>query len=246
MKILLVLLLICSPVAAANCLPENPDYSARVSYINDGDTFELNDGRRVRFIGINAPEIGRDGQPSEPYAQTAYKALKNLLQHSQDVILQYGHSKKDRYNRILAHVFLADGTNISEWLLHQGLALRIAIPPNLWGQDCYARAEQQAREQKRGLWSQPITKAGQLNQTIKGFHYVEGEIRRIGHSKKSIWLNFNGPLSIRIARKDIENFHNIDFNQLKNRRVRVRGWAYNYKKENIIRLRHSSMLEIMK
>ena len=80
----------------------------------------------------------------------------------------------------------------------------------------------------------------------KGFRYVEGRIRRIGHSKKSIWLNFDGPLSIRSARKDLANFKQINFDQLKDQRIRVRGWVYHYKKDNIIRLGHSSMLEIMK
>ena len=246
MKTLLVLLLICSTVATADCPPQTLKHTAHVSYINDGDTLELRDGRRIRFIGINTPETGRDGRPSEPYAEVAHSALKNLLQHSKPVILQYGRKQKDHYGRTLAHVFLADGTNISEWLLQQGLALRIAVPPNLWAQDCYARAELQARQQKRGLWSKPVLQAQQLGKNVKGFHHVEGQLRRIGHSRKSIWLNFKGPLSLRIARKDLHNFQNINFEQLKNQRVRVRGWVYNYKNENIIRLRHSSMLEIMK
>jgi len=243
-----VLLLVFSiQTSQATCLAIQHDLVSFVENTYDGDTFTLNDKTRVRFIGINTPELGRNGKPDQAYARQATDALIQLLAKSSNkVILQYGKKAKDHYKRRLAHVFLADGTNVSEQLLLKGLAYRVAVPPNLWAQDCYLKAENKARESKIGLWSRAITQSTQLPLNSKGFYYVEGEIYRIGHSKKSIWLNLKGNLSVRVARKDLHYFKGISFEQLQNKQIRVRGWLHNYKNENILRLRHSSMLEIMK
>ena len=241
------LLLTCINFSEAACPPERHDRVAVVRRVYDGDTLTLTDNTRIRFIGINTPELGRNGKPDQAFAKQATDALLHLLAKSSNkVILQYGKQEKDRYKRHLAHVFLADGTNVSETLLKTGLAYRIAIPPNLWSQDCYKKAEFEARKLKLGLWGNTITQAEHLPPNSKGFHFVEGKVGRIGHSKKSVWINFKGPLSIRIARSDLDLFKQFNLDQLKNRHLRVRGWVHNYKGENIMRLRHSSMLEIMK
>jgi len=243
----LFLLLFCIQTSQASCPALRHDLVSRVAHTYDGDTFTLEDNTRVRFIGINTPELGRNGKPDQAYAKQATNTLIQLLAKSSNkVILQYGEKAKDHYKRRLAHVFLADGTNVSEQLLLKGLAYRIAVPPNLWAQDCYLKAENKARESKIGLWSRDITQSTQLPLNSKGFQYVEGEIYRIGHSRKSIWLNLNGNLSVRIALKDLHYFKDINIEQLQNKQIRVRGWVHNYKKENILRLRHSSMLEIVK
>ena len=244
---LFILLFIFSSAALAKCPPAQHDATSRVTKITDGDTLTLSDGSRVRFIGINTPEIGRRGNKSQLFAQAAADELQRLVNSSNNkIILQYGQQRNDHYKRLLAHVFLSDGTNVSEALLLKGLAYRVAVPPNLWAQDCYQIAENTARQLKIGLWSRPALPAQQLAPQTKGFYYIEGAIRRVGHSKKSVWLNFDGPLSIRIARTDLPGFQSIDFDQLLRKQIRVRGWVHHYKGENIMRLRHSSMLEIMK
>lgn len=246
-KYFLLLLLTSINISLADCPPARNDFSSGVLKIYDGDTFTLTNNERVRFIGINTPELGRNGKPDQLFAQQAKKMLVRLLSTSSNkVILQYGKQAKDHYKRSLAHVFLPDGTNVSEKLLRQGLAYRVAFPPNLWAQDCYQKAENTARKLGLGVWSRPVKQTEQLPLNSKGFHYIEGEIVRVGHSKKSVWLNFKGNLSVRIARNDLKNFKHINFDELKNKRLRVRGWIHTYKNENILRLRHSSMLEIMK
>ncbi|MGB8145070.1 MAG: hypothetical protein WCF05_07865, partial [Chromatiaceae bacterium] len=52
---------------------------ARVTQVIDGDTLELADDTRVRLIGINTPEKGRDGKPDDPGARQASAALRDLL-----------------------------------------------------------------------------------------------------------------------------------------------------------------------
>ncbi len=246
-KMLFVAIILClSTTVPAACPPQRNDLNARVDFVLDGDTVRLVDGTHVRLIGINTPEMGRN-RPAEPFAEQASQALKTLLrQTGNKVILQYGVERFDHYGRTLAHVFLSNGLNVSEVLAKKGLALRIAIPPNLWGQDCYRQAEDDARNKRLGLWSIPVIHAPDLPHMSKGFFLIQGRIKRIGKSRKSIWLNFDGNLSIRVARKDLAAFDNVNLTALRNHYLRVRGWVHNYRGENIMRLRHSSMLEIMK
>lgn len=231
----------------ADCTARHIDRPATVARVYDGDTFELTDGTRIRFIGINTPEMARDERPAEPYANQAYQAVVTLLrQHDEQVLLQYGTELHDHYGRTLAHVFLPDGTNLSEWLLLQGLATRIAIPPNLWGQDCYARAEAAARRKGMALWPDVITPSRSVRVGSRGYYVIEGKVERIGHSRKSIWLNLPGAVAIRIARKDLDNFSNIAVDSLQNHTVRARGWIFPGKNQSTLRIRHSAMLEIVK
>ena len=109
----------------------------------DGDTLELTDGRRVRLIGINAPEIGRQGKPSEPFARAAEARLQALTQGA--LYLAPGKESRDRYGRTLGHLFDAAGHNLEAQLLAEGLGFAIGVPPNLTLVVCHLEAEQRAR-----------------------------------------------------------------------------------------------------
>jgi endonuclease YncB( thermonuclease family) len=233
--------------AQANCQAQRFDLRTTVGRVLDGDTIELSDRRRIRLIGINAPEFARRGQPAEAFAAQARDTLSALLSKSgQRIALRYGADPQDRYGRTLAHIFLPDGTNLAQQLILKGLAVRIAFPPNMWAQDCYKLAESHARRQQRGLWQHIVTAADALPADSKGFHIIEGTIERVGFSKKSVWLNFKGRFAARIARKELRHFRDIDFKKLTGRTLQVRGWVYGNKNRRLMRLRHSSMLDIMK
>ncbi len=79
----------------------------------DGDTCRLEDGRRVRYLGINAPEEG------DPHANEATLA-NNRLVGGKTVRLEFHRSRQDKYGRLLAYVFV-DDTFVNETLLRQGL-----------------------------------------------------------------------------------------------------------------------------
>jgi len=244
---ILLAVLLWLPVSHASCPPAHRDKSAQVSLINDGDTLETTDGARIRFIGINTPEIGRHGKASEPYAEQASRLLRELIARSGNrIVIQYGPMRHDHYHRTLAHVFLPDGRNLLEILLKKGLAYRILFMPNDWGQNCYKRAEHYARLRKLGVWSVQPRQPDSLPEKARGFFLIQGLITRVGHSKKSVWLNFNGNFAVRIARRDLHYFNDINLDQLKHRRIEVRGWVHPYKGQNILRLRHSSMMQIVK
>ena len=84
-----------------------------VKWINDGDTVVLSDGRHVRYIGINAPEIAHDNQKAEAFGYEA-KQYNQSLVRSKKVRLEFDKEKYDRYGRLLAYIFLLDGTFINE------------------------------------------------------------------------------------------------------------------------------------
>lgn len=108
----------CPPLWAVplDCGPGKIDEYVTIRQVIDGDTVTLSDGRNLRLIGINTPEIGYDGQASEPYAESAREALKRRLWRRR-VGLIHGQQGVDKYQRWLAHVFLSDDTNVQEWLL---------------------------------------------------------------------------------------------------------------------------------
>jgi len=236
-----------SPESHAACPQQKIDLQTRVVRVVDGDTIDIIGGKRIRLIGINTPEIGYRGKSSEPFAAEAKHAMSDMLNSSTYRIkLQFGRQHYDRYGRILAHAFLADGRNIAEQLLRQGLAVRVAFPPNLWGQDCYHRSERQARRVKKGLWRDNITLVEQLQPGQRGFHIIKGKVARIGQSSKSIWLNLADHFAVRIARRDLGQFQSVDPRQLLHKTLLVRGWIVGKKNKSIMHLRHSSMLEIVK
>lgn len=124
---------------------------AAVRRVVDGDTLELADGRLVRLIGVNAPEIDHEARLAEPLALEARDAVRRLLPPA-GVRLEFDVERKDRHGRTLAYVFLPDGRMLNEWLLREGLAHCLPTAPNLKYDDRLLRAQRAALQEKKGLW----------------------------------------------------------------------------------------------
>lgn len=234
--------------AMALCPAEHVDEQVRISKIYDGDTVKLVDGRKVRFIGINAPEIGHDGKPSDPFAQRARQRLIQIVDENPVIGLRYGQDRKDRYGRLLAHPYLRDGSCISALLLDDGLAAHIVVPPNTWNARCYGEMERRARRSGKGIW-QSRRFSPQESRTLavstRGFHLVRGEVIDVGKSRKSMWLNLEGNVAIRIPRNALDYFTDYRLASLEGKRVVVRGWVNYHRKKLVITIRHPAALEII-
>ena len=233
----------------ASCKVDRFDLSSTVKFVYDGDTIRLKTGERVRLIGINTPELGHNDQKPQPYSWEAKKQLIQLLrQHDNRVKLRYDVQKKDKYNRLLAHLYLNDGVSVSEWLLEKGLATTLTVPPNTWQYSCYMAAEKRARVAKRGIWSlsiyQPV-ESSTLQGDQKGFRLVRGKVVRVGHSKKSVWLNLTGKMALLINRKDLHYFQKLNPDSLTGKTIIARGWLYSNKGEVRMQIRHPAALEIV-
>jgi endonuclease YncB( thermonuclease family) len=246
--VLLLSLATANPSHANPCSAEHTSERVQVVYVTDGDTVKLTDGRRLRLIGINTPEISHDGSPSHPLAMQARSALVALLdRHNRTLNLQYGRQPRDHYGRMLAHAFLDDGTNVSARLLDQGLATALVVPPNTWERDCYATIETAARKQQRGLWALPgyqVIDSTALPADTRGFHIVRGRINAIRNSRHGIWLDLEGPLVIRIDRKDLVNFKPDFPDSHKGKTVEVRGWIKADRNGLRVNVRHPAALVV--
>jgi len=240
-----------SPWALAQADPcQHPpaNESVTVNYVHDGDTFDLSDGRKIRLIGINTPELARDGKPAEPYADEAKRrAMHYVPRHSRIEIL-YGPERHDRYGRLLVHVFLPDGRNLNRLLVEEGLAQAIVVPPNTSLLECYWQADRTARDHRRGLWELPYfqpLRAASLSGKEQGFHLLRGRVRHVGESRKSWWLDLDGPVSLRIAKHDLEFFSRRDFRALEGHEVEVRGWLHRYRAKLQMGVRHQQALRVL-
>jgi micrococcal nuclease len=123
-----------------------------VRWVNDGDTIVLAGGERVRYLGIDTPEVAHEERPAEPYAREALNFNRSLVQgHS--VRLEFEGPRRDHYGRLLAYVFLEDGTLVNAELVRQGYAHLFRRQPQsrYWKQ--LLELQRQALEQKRGIWS---------------------------------------------------------------------------------------------
>ncbi len=237
--------------AAADCRlhPAYAPVTTTVSAVIDGDTLELTGGARIRMIGINTPELGRDGEKDQPFARRARNTLYRMLKHSGfRVKLVYGIQKLDKYRRRLAHVFTRDGRNLQQLLLERGLAFNLPFPPNLRYQHCYHRAENSARRAGRGLWSsasaKPTAESSLSRHAETGYRIIRGTVARVYFGRKSVWINFtHNRLSVRIARQDLKYFRGIDLARLTGRHILVRGYmtpsySRRYRNYFYMRLRH--------
>ncbi|MDP2936835.1 MAG: thermonuclease family protein [Dehalococcoidia bacterium] len=125
---------------------------ARVVRVIDGDTVELDGGQRVRYIGINTPEI-TDSRPAvKAWAEKAKEKNRELVE-GKKVVLERDVSETDRYGRLLRYVYL-DATMVNAELVRLGYAYATSYPPDVKHQDLLARLEKDARGAGRGLWGE--------------------------------------------------------------------------------------------
>ena len=147
-------------------LAPRPDVAAfdgvetRVVRVVDGDTFiiDIPDPRegdattRVRLLGVDTPELGRGGEPDEPYAREAAAFAVELVEGRTVTVVLEPHRERDRWGRLLAHIDTGDGELLGAALLEAGLARAETRWPHAW-RDWYVRIELAAKRERIGMWS---------------------------------------------------------------------------------------------
>jgi micrococcal nuclease len=145
-------------LAAAVAVSQHPSPSPRitrsdsvlVTAVLDGDTITVARIGRVRLLGIDAPEMGRDFDTAAPFAREARDRLTSLILHRWVHLEQEG-TKLDAYNRRLAYVMRDDGMFVNATLVGEGLARVTARVPLLRLTEL-KRAESEAQRARRGMW----------------------------------------------------------------------------------------------
>ncbi|RHW39839.1 thermonuclease [Lysinibacillus yapensis] len=123
----------------------------------DGDTIKIKyngSNESVRFLLVDTPETNHETLGEQPYGQEAKAFTKALLEGQETVYLEFDVSYRDKYKRLLAYVYTADGKSVQEELLKNGLA-RVAYiyEPNTKHVDWFEAVQKQARKQEIGIWS---------------------------------------------------------------------------------------------
>lgn len=149
---------------AAPMFPAQDYANILVTRAVDGDTLVLENGQRVRLIGIDTPEMHesakllRDSRRMQQDVETikalgrrAYKFTRELVEGKR-VRLEFDVQRYDKYNRLLAYVYLEDGTFVNAEIVRQGYASLMTYPPDVKYADLFLKLYQEARENNRGLW----------------------------------------------------------------------------------------------
>ncbi len=231
---------------ADECAPRQTGVTATIAAIYDGDTVRLTDGQVLRFIGVNAPEVRHEQTPAEPYADAATAAVYGVMPPGTPVTLTYDGERHDHYQRLLAHVFLPDGTNLQAWMLRQGYGQLLAISPNLSYLPCYQAAENEARSTGRGLWALPYyhpVDAARLTAKFTGFRAVRGVVRNIRHRDGITWLALSDKFSLKIHDRDRQYFSGLEMNHWRNRTVVARGYVVASHGRFRMQIHHPASLE---
>ncbi len=218
--------------------------SAEVRHVLDGDTVILRNNQHVRLIGINAPELGKDGAPDQPLAARARDRLAQLVR-GQRVTLGFEGERQDHYGRLLAHVYLPDGRDVEEILLREGLAWAVAVPPNVAKLAVLLAAENEVRSTGQGVWGEPgykPTPAERLTPQDTGFRLIEGTIRRRVQRHNVIYLDLTPSVALLIPVKDWEKYFKGNPSALVGHRVVARGWLTESKGRLHLRVSHPAML----
>ncbi|WP_426201757.1 thermonuclease family protein [Pseudomonas sp. TWP3-1] len=195
-----------------------------VQRVVDGDTVRLSDGRSVRMIGLNTPELGKQGRSDEPFAVAARQRLEALVASSGGRVgVLPGKESKDHYGRTLAHLYSASGANLEAQMLADGLGFLVAVAPNVDLVACQQAAERNARQAGLGVWKQsPVLKAEQIQRS--GFAVISGRVSKVQRNRGGIWIELQDSLVLRVAPNLLDRFDGAALQALKGRQIEARGW----------------------
>ncbi len=216
----------------------------KVKKIYDGDTVMLEDGRKIRLLGINTPEVMHKNQNAEAGGETAKRWLTDKLMN-QKVRLVTDSERTDKYKRTLAHLFTEKKEHINVELVALGLAAVNIYPPNLLYVDQLVAAGIQAEQNKRGIWQKdeyatiPIDRLGSDGHS--GWTRLTGKVSVIRSSRKFVYLEFANFFQVRIEKKWLHLFPKI--NSYLGRTIETRGWLNKNRGGWSMLIRHPSALQ---
>ena len=164
----LLLLAACGGASEVSVHPipgtEHSGVTATVVNVVDGDTVELQfPGREpevVRLLGIDTPETVHPDRPVECFGPEASARAAELLPSGSQVFVQRDAEARDRYGRLLAYLWTADGTFVNAELVAGGHADLLVIAPNDAHRVHLSTIVAEARARGAGMWAACPTGSG--------------------------------------------------------------------------------------
>jgi len=198
---------------------------SKVVRVIDGDTIVLLNGEKVRLLGINAPELGYNGELNDPGALAAQQFLKTRVLNK-FVVIEKDAEDKDHYGRSLAHVFLKSGEHINVELLRHGKVFLNIHPPNLRYSSQLIEAQSTAEKTGKGIWSakfywlQPVTQIPE--EQIKKWGRFSSTVKKVSVLEKGTKLWLSDEVYIWIAEKNRQYFPTVT--DYRGKHIEIRGW----------------------
>lgn len=227
--------------AASACEALTMSQGGLVVEVTNGDTVVLEDGRKIRMIGTQAPKLplGREDFETWPLAPESQRALADLVLNK-PVRLGFGGERIDRHERVLAHVFV-EGEGGEIWaqlfMVASGLARVYSFPDNRNCLSPLLAAEAQARVERLGIWANPYYSVRAADRPdellLRAGHYelVEGRVLLADRGSSRVFLNFGRfwkeDFTAVIEAPALRLFEGdgVDPLALEGALVRIRGWV---------------------
>ncbi len=246
--ILVIMLLVASMLYCAENEQAQQEKQSeyKVIKIFDGDTIVLDiDGveERVRFIGMDTPEVAFGKKPAEYFANEATKHLEEILSKHKITKLEYDVTRRDKYDRLLAYLFLDNGEMLNVKMVKDGYAYTYTFPPNVKYEKRFQNAMRYARENSLGLWKDgtkvfSATDIDSLEKYIGKYVTVQGVIKKTYKSKKALYFNFGDDyrtdFTIVVFKNCWHNFRLDSEDYYLHKKVRVSGKLKRYNGPEII------------
>ena len=200
----------------------------------------------MRLVGINAPEMASETRAADPYAVQARDALKNMvLNRSVDVVP--GAEPRDRYGRILGSVYLESGIDVQRKMLERGLAVTVAVPPNVGHVESYLAAETKARIRGNGLWQDDrpyLYTWPAVDRGKPGFQIAHLDLSGMRETQSNVYLDTASQFAVQIPKKRWQEFAFQErLREIGTTGIRARGWVVKRDQKFFMIVGHPSMLE---
>ncbi len=221
----------------------------------DGDTVELSNGQMLRYIGIDTPEVhDKIGSTwsynPRPYGKEAMEFNRKLV-GGKKIRLEFDVQKKDKYNRLLAYVYVEDKM-INLEMIKKGYAMIYTFPPNVKYVEEFLKAQRFARENKEGLWrdlEKGIISSSKAKENIGFIKMVEANVTNTYLSDKVLILNCKNNFKVAIFKNNLRYFPKTVSRSpdtyFKYKTIKVYGIIKKYKGSSEIIVNHPSQLEIL-
>ncbi len=256
---------------ARECWPKQAARAYRVARVIDGQTLQLETGAKVRLIGALPPFPRRwRAFDRSSLSAKAKRALQEIVR-GRRVKLAVTGRPKDRYGRLLAHVWVLEETKAASgraqkaqnmiWvqgeLIRQGLARVYSFPDNRACVRQLLDLEARARRNRLGIWRtrfafavRDAARPHTLYRYVNRFEIVEGRVHKVAHTRKWSFLNFaenwKQDFTLMVPARARRRFKRagIDLDKLAGRRVRARGWLEIWNGP-LLKLTHPEQLELL-
>lgn len=235
------------PRQSAEIVSLKPGYAFyHIAQVYDGDTVLLADGRKVRLLGINTPEVEGRNKTEESGGEEAKRWLSDQYGGARVRLVQ-DVEKHDKYGRILAHLFTEKKQHINLELVRTGLAAVTIYPPNLQYVDALVAAQDDAEKSGRGIWSRPEYVPKQAEQitgkNYRGWQRIVGQVIGMRRTRKFAYLELTDSFEARIELKNLALFPALD--GYRGKTVELRGWLNKSKGRFSMLIRHPNAIKIL-